>query len=205
MTAFAQPRWVDALRAGKGIYHLAELSRLSGLSLSSTRRAAQRLADRGWLVRLGKSLYGNRLSAADPPTLERAALRLYPPMGISLESALFLHGVLDQSPQTVTCVTTNKPKVFETGLGTIEFHQLAPALFFGYELLDGSPVATPEKAALDLMYLRCKRGETTSPDDWNWDHLRAGRLRALARSFPRAVGLEVQAALATHGVGRKRA
>jgi len=55
--AFTQTDWTRIFRTGKTIYSLRELMRLSGLPISSMRRAAQRLVQKGLLLKLGKELY----------------------------------------------------------------------------------------------------------------------------------------------------
>ena len=116
--AFTQTDWTRIFRTGKAIYSLGELMRLSGLPVSSMRRAAQRLVQRGLFLKLGKELYANAFS---PPSLEEVAGVLYPPSCISLESALHIHGIIGQAPHMVTCISVNKTKTFRTALGEIAY------------------------------------------------------------------------------------
>jgi len=136
------------------VYKFAELMRLSGLSSSSLRRALYRLTKRGLLIKLSKGLYANSFSS---PTLEEIAGVLYPPSYVSLESALFLHGILEQAPHLVTCVTLNKTKTFHTDLGEISYFHIKPDFFYGYQINDHIPLACAEKAALDFIYLQLKK------------------------------------------------
>lgn len=191
--AFRQTDWVAALRSGKAVYRLGELARLAGHSEPAARQAAGRLVERAWLARLGKSLYANLLRPGGPPTLEEVAAILYPPAYISLASALFSHGIAEQAPHVLTCVTTNKTKRFETGLGEIHFHQIKPELFFGYTWTHGVPQAEPEKAVLDHLYLELRNGRRPTTDEWNWEELDAGRLRSWAQTYPSTVRRELSA------------
>lgn len=184
---FRQSDWVAALRSGKAVYRLGELARLAGHSEPAARQAARRLVERGWLARLGKALYANLLRPDGPPSLEDVAAVLYPPCYISLASALFAHGIAEQAPHVLTCVTTNKTKRFETGLGEIHYHQIKPELFFGYTLTRGVPRAEPEKAVLDFLYLELKNGRRPATDEWNWEELDPGRLRSWADCYPGTV------------------
>jgi predicted transcriptional regulator of viral defense system len=184
---FRQRDWVDALRSGKGVYRLAELARLAGHSEPSARQAARRLVERGWLARLGKSLWANLLRPEGPPTVEEVAAVLYPPSYVSLASALFEHGIAEQAPHVLTCVTTNKTKRFRTGLGEIHYHQILPALFFGYSLTRGVARAHAEKAILDTLYLELRAGRSPAVDEWNWEELDLDRLRSWAQRYPSTV------------------
>jgi hypothetical protein len=184
---FRQQDWVAALRSGKALYRLGELARLAGHSEAAARQAAHRLVRRGWLARLGKGLFANMLQPGGPPTVEDAVAILYPPAYVSLASALFAHGIADQAPHVLTCVTTNKTKRFNTGLGEIRYQQIKASLFFGYSLERGIPRAHPEKAALDFIYLELRNGRQPALDEWNWDELDPERLQKWAARYPGSV------------------
>lgn len=198
--AFRQQDWVAALRSGKAVFRLGELARLAGHSEPAARQAAQRLVRGGWLAGLGKGLYANMLRLEGPPTVDDAAGVLYPPAYISLASALFAHGIADQAPHVLTCVTTNKTKRFATGLGEIHYQQIKPDLFFGYSLTHGVPHARPEKAALDFIYLELRHGRQPAVDEWNWGELDLALLRTWASRYPSTVS-----SLLTKGGGGARA
>ncbi len=195
MSAFGLARWVAALRGGAPFWRLGELMRVSGLSAAATRQAVHRLLRQGLLLRLGRGLYASPLAAGGPPTLEQVPPLLYPPAYISLDSALFMHGVADQAPQVLTCVTTNRPRRFHTALGEIHFHRLKPSLFGGDEARGGAvsgvaggvALASPEKAALDWVYLARYHGRSPALDEWNRGALAPARLHPLAARYPRAV------------------
>ena len=185
---FRQQDWVAVLRSGKALYRLGELARLAGHSEQAARRAVDRLGRRRWLARVGKGLYANMLRSEGPPTVEDAAAVLYPPAYISLASALFAHGIADQAPHLLTCVTTNKTKLFRTALGEIRYQHIKSSLFFGYALERSIPRAHPEKAALDFVYLELRNSRQPALDEWNWEELDCDVLRSWAPRFPRTVG-----------------
>ena len=120
------------------------MQRLTSLSPVALRKALTRLRRDEFIIPIGKGLYAN---AFHPPALEEIASLLYPPAYISLESALFMHGVIHQAPHVLTCVTLNKTKTFRTGLGEISYSHLRPGLFYDYEVSDGMLLAKAEKAA----------------------------------------------------------
>jgi hypothetical protein len=182
--AFTQSIWIEALRKGKSIYNFAGLMRISMLPVPSLRRGIQRLLKKRLLLKLSKELYANPFTA---PSLEEVASVLYPPSYVSLESALFMHGISEQAPHLLTCVSTNKTKTFRTDLGEIAYFHLKRELFFGYDITDRIPLAWPEKAALDFVYIQRQNGLKPSLDEWNWDSLNVDKMNSLAESYPETV------------------
>lgn len=182
-------KWIELLRGGKSIYNFAELLRLTGLSATSLRRAIYRLTSREALFKLGKGLYANSFHS---PSLEEAAAVLYPPSYVSLESALFMHGVVEQVPYRVTCVSANKTKSFQTALGAVHYSHIKKELFWGYEFKDGIPLALPEKAALDFVYIQRQNGLNPSLDEWNWQYLELEKVFSLAGSYPKVVDMHLR-------------
>ena len=96
--------------------------------------------------------------------------------------------VAAEALHVLTCVTTNKTKLFRTGLGEIRYHQIKHALFFGYSLERGIPRAHPAKAALDFVYLELRNSRQPALDDWNWDELDFDLLRSWESCYPKTVG-----------------
>jgi predicted transcriptional regulator of viral defense system len=182
--SFTLSDWFSVLKGGKKIYHFSEMQRLSGLSSPALRRAAQRLREKKILFQLGKGLFANSFVL---PSLEELPSFLYPPCYISLESALFMHGIMDQTPHVLTCVTTNKTKTFATDLGEIQYLHVKKGLFFGYEITDQIPLASPEKAALDYVYIQRKNGFRPALDEWNWGDLDLEKLEDSMTAYPQSV------------------
>jgi predicted transcriptional regulator of viral defense system len=78
---------------------------------------------------------------------------------VSCQSALAHYGLVPEHVPVVISVTTARPARWETPLGIYEFHHVKTDFLHGYRLTDlGSGqkafVAAPEKALLDLIYLR---------------------------------------------------
>ena len=67
------------------------------------------------------------------------------------------HGIIPEAVYSISSVTTNKTKTFDTPSGSMVYKTIKPELFFGYQITqhDGKPVkiASPEKALLDFLYL----------------------------------------------------
>jgi hypothetical protein len=118
------------------------------------------------------------------------------PAYVSMQSALFHRGLIEQVPAVVYAVTLGKPRRVRTPLGTISFHRLPAELFLGYELEpDGSKIATAEKALFDTLYLAPARSrlfarlpELEIPRQFRWQELR--ELAALVKFAGRRVHIE---------------
>jgi hypothetical protein len=182
--SFTQSKWIALLKSGKSVYSLADLHRLTGLSPASLRRSLIRAGRTQLLLRIGKGLYANQLI---PPSLEEVAGALYPPSYISLESALFMSGILEQAPHVLTCVTLNKTKLFQTALGEISYSHLKQELFFGYSVQGRMFLAEPEKAALDFIYLRLQNGVKPQLDEWNLEQMNRNHIHKLSKKYPATV------------------
>lgn len=81
------------------------------------------------------------------------------PSYISLTTALFHHGMIEQIPTTVHVITTIKPRMIKGAGATFSLHQVAPPFFCGFAPLGGGPaqMALPEKALVDFLYFRPTR------------------------------------------------
>ncbi len=82
---------------------------------------------------------------------------------VSLHSALYLHGMIDQVPAVIYVVSQGRSQRVRTTVGTFSVHRVEPAVFGGCHeaLAPGSqrPVslATREKALFDVAYLSAGR------------------------------------------------
>ena len=86
------------------------------------------------------------------------ASRLHGPSYVSLEKALEYHGVIPEAVSVYTSVTSKRPLRYETPLGIFDYRHIQAPLFWGYESVTLNRqtgfMARPEKAFLDLFYLR---------------------------------------------------
>jgi hypothetical protein len=84
-------------------------------------------------------------------------LLTYPfPAYVSLQTALYFHGMISQIPDVIYAVSSARTQVYQTPLATISVHHIQPLFFFGYEEMHNNELlkmATPEKALLDIFYL----------------------------------------------------
>ncbi len=81
------------------------------------------------------------------------------PAYVSLQTALYFHGMISQIPKAVYAVSLARTKRYQTSLATISIHHIDPSFFFGFDVVkDGNiKIATPEKALLDTLYLAATR------------------------------------------------
>jgi predicted transcriptional regulator of viral defense system len=120
----------------------------------------------GRLTKLRRGLYAvpapHRTTPVDPFEVSN---RLVRPSFVSMESALHYHELIPDVPFGVTAVTTGRGGTRSTPLGTYVYHHVGRARFWGFDEREIAPgrrvyVATPERALIDLLYIR--RGSETS-------------------------------------------
>jgi predicted transcriptional regulator of viral defense system len=156
-----------------------DVAALLQVSTSNATTVLRRLAQKGMIVHLsrGRWLVNEKIDRLALPELISAPYPAY----ISLQSALFHHGLIEQIPSVIYAVTPARPRRLRTPLGTISFHRMPPELFKGFELSSRSDakVATPEKALFDLLYLAPGRSrvfsnqpELTIPRRFQWQRLK---------------------------------
>lgn len=122
------------------------------LSVSAASVTLARLERAGLVrrVRSGTWWVGEGLDPYRLPEFLTAPMPSY----VSLQSALSLHGLIEQLPQVTFAVSLARSQRIETSVGIVSVHHITPELFGGYEVLkSGVKVATPEKALFDLAYL----------------------------------------------------
>ena len=140
-----------------------------------------RLVARGILRRIGKGLFVLAGAAVDPFQLANLLRR---PSYISLESALNLHGLLLQTPRTMTSVTTGRPCQLRAGDQEFSYRHLTPRLWFGFERNGTFLVATPEKAFFDWLYLSSRGDRLERLSDLERKRLNRKQMDAWAASVP---------------------
>lgn len=135
------------------VLRTGDAAALLGIEAAHASQLLQRLMVAGHLVRLARGCW------AFPEKVDRLALpsRLADPFPayISLQSALFYHGMSNQVPVVTYAVSPARTRRHETPLGAVSLHHVDPSFFFGFELVGKNqiPMATPEKALLDVFYL----------------------------------------------------
>lgn len=144
-------------RHGLRVFTSADIITLSGLAPAAATKALTRLAAQDLVGRIKKGVWVNKFSA-DPNSYEAVPyLRAPWPAYVSLYSALADYGVIEEIPHVVYAVSAALPKRYRTSIGEFSIHHLPERLIWGYEVKRQGqasyPIAEPEKAFLDLVYL----------------------------------------------------
>ena len=166
-----------------------ELATKYNLPPDSVWKATSRLAKRGLLSRISNGVYLNKLvrdaSATDFVNI------LNPNSYVSLESALNHWGLSTQSPVSLTCVTTGKPKKYRTPEFAITLRSISEHLFWGFvekqTRYSKYRIAEPEKALLDWIYLTLQNGLTLHLDEIELQSLDKQKLVKYATKYPGTV------------------
>ncbi|MEI6421918.1 MAG: hypothetical protein WCP55_06835 [Lentisphaerota bacterium] len=111
-----------------------------------------RLEEAGHLVKLKRGIWCFPEKTA--PYVAAGLVTSPFPSYISLQSALYHHGMISQIPGMTYCVSIARTHLYRTALGDISTHHISEDFFFGYhEDSNGAKIASPEKALLDFFYL----------------------------------------------------
>jgi predicted transcriptional regulator of viral defense system len=103
------------------------------------------------------------------------------PAYVSLQSALFHHGLIEQVPSVIYAITLGRTRRVRNLIGTVSFHHMPPELFTGFDIRprDGAKIATAEKALFDTLYLAPARSrlfarlpELELPRRFRWSEVR---------------------------------
>jgi predicted transcriptional regulator of viral defense system len=134
--------------SGRLVVDVKQLSVLLGIPRSHAKVYSARLVSKNWAWRPRKGI----IALTDDEFV--LATQLVEPSYISMHSALYLQGLLDQVPVLIDCVTTRQSLNLKNP--GIRYRRINPMLFFGYKRLDRQKsyvhVAIPEKAVLDMVY-----------------------------------------------------
>jgi predicted transcriptional regulator of viral defense system len=122
-------------------------------------KLAERLAAAGHMTRLGRGLWGFK-NLVEPLTLPEYLTYPYPSY-VSLQTAMYYHGLISQIPAVIYAVSISRTKRYETPLGSVSVHHIHPSFFFGFESTGKGPLkmATMEKALIDVLYLSPARSQ----------------------------------------------
>lgn len=134
------------------VFTTADAAVWLGVSNAHASLILSRLARSEHLIRLRRAVWAKRGSVDSLALPEYLSAPL--PAYVSLQSALYLHGMVSQLPVVTYAVSLARTRRFETALGTVSIHHVQPSFFFGFEDRGrGGRLATPEKALVDFLYL----------------------------------------------------
>ena len=143
-------------KMGRPIFTTHELTALSGKSPSTVVHSLNRLAKQGLLVKIYRGVWAEPGPRAVSPFEIIPYLFPRRRVYVSFITALHLHGIVEQIPQVITLASTAHTSTLRTKAGIFSVHQIAPALFDGFDWYKGEGnflIAEPEKALIDSLYL----------------------------------------------------
>jgi predicted transcriptional regulator of viral defense system len=123
------------------------------ISITTASKLLGRLAKHDHVIHLTSGLWGIP-KQIDPLMLAEYLTAPFPSY-ISLQSALYYHGMITQIPPLIYAVSVARTKKHQTPLIDVSVHHVCASFFFGYETSKkyGIKMAIPEKALLDICYL----------------------------------------------------
>lgn len=157
-------KWIDFERQIKAknikLFTPLDVQRFLGRSKIAVRFLVHRLKKQGYIQSVKRGMY--KLSDEQIPDLYLAN-KLYEPSYISLGFALSYHRVIPETVYEITSVTTKTTRHF-TALGKIfSYRRIKKDAFTGYSINKQKGltflIADPEKAFVDLNYLRIISGK----------------------------------------------
>ncbi|OQW46803.1 MAG: hypothetical protein A4S09_02530 [Proteobacteria bacterium SG_bin7] len=158
------------------LFHTKDIAEMFDLSVDRAGKYLELLRQRNFVekVSLGKWILRN----SDFDLLQIPEFLIAPNESyISLHSALFYHGMIEQIPTKTYSVTTYRTKVLKTSIGVFSFHHCAFNFFTGFEYKKPYfKLATPEKALVDYYYFAPSKSrqftmlpELEIPKSFSWN------------------------------------
>lgn len=198
--------YADLLALNRPVLTTAEVSSRLDIPEPSATRLLSRLARLGFVTRLKRGLWA---FARTPNPYEVVEFLTAPyPSYISLWTALHRHGLITQVPRIVYVVSLDRSKRIRTPIATYRLHHVDPRLFGGFVHTDRTPIATPEKALFDTIYLLSTRSggsvrvpEIEVPRNFNLKELQRWINRIPSKRRRAIVRKRIQT---IHGLQRKR-
>jgi predicted transcriptional regulator of viral defense system len=140
------------------IFSPLDVMRIFGISKVAATFLVHRYTKKGFTKRLKRGLY--TLYDTSVPDIYLAN-KLYEPSYVSLEFALAFHRVIPETVYEITSVTTKSTRQFNALEKTFSYHRIKNEAFTGYIVYRqrdiSALIADPEKAFVDLTYLRLRK------------------------------------------------
>lgn len=168
-------------KINKPFYTIADLEKITSLPRNSLYVSLKRWESGGVIERVAQGIY---IPMGGDISIENVTAQLYIPNYLSFEYALARHGILNLVPYILTFATTRKTKNYLLQKKRIEFRQISPKLFFGFEMKNGIYIASPEKAFLDQIYFVVRGKATLDIDELNIKKLSIKTLKNYSKPFP---------------------
>ena len=142
------------------VFSPLDVMRIFGISKVAATFLVHRYTKKGFTKRLKRGLY--TLYDTSVPDIYLAN-KLYEPSYVSLEFALAFHRVIPETVYEITSVTTKSTRQFNALGKTFSYHRIKKEAFTGYIVYrqrdTSTLIADPEKAFVDLTYLRLRKNK----------------------------------------------
>ncbi len=143
---------------GLVIFSPLDVRRIFGVSKVAATFLIHRYTKKGFTKRLKRGIYA--LYDTSVPDIYLAN-KLYEPSYVSLEFALSFHQVIPETVYEITSVSTKPTRQFSASGKTFSYHRIKKEAFTGYAVYRqgdiSALIAEPEKAFVDLTYLRLRK------------------------------------------------
>lgn len=153
--------WKALLESNRIAFTTREAAALTGSHIAATSQCLTRLSERGIITKVMRGVW----ALVDDRRFTPFVLVSYVCGGrqayISFITAMHLHGMIGQIPQTITVASLGHSRTVATPVASFALHQIEPGFFDGFEWSDNGLylVATPEKALTDSLYIASRRGK----------------------------------------------
>ena len=125
----------------------------TGPSINHANKLLTRISDARQVIRIKHGVW---VFPDVEPILLPCILTAPFPAYISLQSALYYHGMISQIPNMIYAISLSRTSTFHTAITDVSIHHVQPSFFFGYEKINNNDllkIATPEKTLIDIFYL----------------------------------------------------
>ncbi len=134
-----------------------DVAALLKVNIAHASKLLERLAKTGQLIRVARGMFA--FPDIDPLILTEYLTSPFPSY-ISLQSALYYHGMISQIPNNIYVASLARAHLYKTSFGSFSVHHINPDFFFGYQQLENNiKIATPEKALIDILYFRSAKSK----------------------------------------------
>lgn len=135
------------------VFTTNDASTLFSMSSSAASHMLAKMSKQGLILKLKRGTWcvKGKVELLMLPQFITAPLPAY----VSLQSALYLHGMISQISSIVYAVSIARTMTVKTDIGLVSIHHIQPDLFLDYEKynLTNINLAIPEKALFDFCYL----------------------------------------------------
>lgn len=166
----------------KPFYTFSDLQLILGLKKLSANKRIIDLVNQGFLIKLGRNVFVPSFWEYDPIEV---ASSLNQPAYISFETALYRHGILSDTDDSLITLASFLDFNKRTIAGKlIIWSRIKKDLFWGFEKEGNIMMATAEKALLDLLYLASYGNAENSFDQYDLSKIDVKRFNKFLKGYP---------------------